>query len=85
MLLRNLPHAEQSAEHVAAPQHDAPTDHRVAALGSANKGSESRAPIVAAQRGGAGQATAAGSVVGEGLVHRNVVETGCGPNKDKAR
>ena len=33
--------------HVAAPQHDAPTDHRVAALGSANNGIDNKAPMIA--------------------------------------
>ena len=46
MLLRNLPHALHSAEHVAAPQHDAATDHSVAALGNTSSGSESSAPMV---------------------------------------
>ena len=49
MLLLNLPHPLHSAEHVAAPQHDAPTDHRVAALGKASNGSDSRAPILMAE------------------------------------
>lgn len=46
MLLRNLPQALHSAEHVAAPQQDAATDQSVAALGNASNGRERRAPIV---------------------------------------
>jgi len=43
-----LPHALQSAVHVAAPQHDAATDHIVVMLGIASSGRDSRAPILAA-------------------------------------
>ena len=46
MLLRNLPHMLQSAEQVAAPQHDAATDHSVAALGTSSSGRESKAPML---------------------------------------
>ncbi len=35
----------QRAEHVAAPQQEAATDHRVAALGSTSSGMDSKAPI----------------------------------------
>ena len=48
MLLLQLPQAEQTAEHVAAPQQEAPKVMRVLALGRARSGRESRAPILAA-------------------------------------
>jgi len=68
MLLRNLPQAEQSAEQVAAPQHDAPTDQRVAALGSASSGKERRAPMMAGAVGWDDQATA---TVGKDIAQRS--------------
>ena len=36
----------QRAEQVAAPQHDAATDHNVAALGSTSNGMDSKAPML---------------------------------------
>jgi hypothetical protein len=46
MLFWHLPHAEQRAEQVAAPQQDAANDMSVPTLGTAKSGIESKAPIV---------------------------------------
>lgn len=45
-LLLNLPQALHIAVHVAAPQHDAPIDHKVAALGRINAGIDNARPMV---------------------------------------
>ena len=46
MLLLHLLQALQTAEHVAAPQHEAAKEIRVPALGTARSGIESSAPIL---------------------------------------
>ena len=45
-LLLNTPHWVKRVVQVAAPQHDAPIDHRVAALGSASSGMDNKAPMI---------------------------------------
>ena len=42
----DMPHGPQSMEHEAAPQHEAPTDHSVAAEGSKSAGIASTAPML---------------------------------------
>lgn len=49
MLLLHLPHAEHTAEQVAAPQQLAPKVRRVPIEGTARSGSDRSAPIVAAE------------------------------------
>lgn len=50
-LLLKTPQALQRVVAVAAPQHEAPMDHNVAALGSAINGRESRAPMLTVRDG----------------------------------
>jgi hypothetical protein len=46
----DMPQGPQSIEHDAAPQQEAPTDHKVAAEGSSRAGSARTPPIVTAER-----------------------------------
>lgn len=47
-----MPHGPQIIEHEAAPQHEAPTDHNVAAEGRTRAGMARTAPMIAMGRTG---------------------------------
>lgn len=64
-LLLHLPQAEHTAEHVAAPQQLAPAVRRVPTLGTARRGSDSRAPIVPCVDLGGHQSSGGGGGGGE--------------------
>lgn len=54
-LPRHFPQAEQTAPHVAAPQHEAAKVRSVPAEGTASRGKDRRAPIVVVMKSSRGK------------------------------